>query len=168
MIVQKIADWPGERALYEQLYEGLPVAMPDLEQREWPEPSGVIAGHEQGMLVGFVVFFAALGQPEPSAIAIVQWILARRERERIVSGSNTQYRAGAAEIEALAILVSAAADGARKAGYQVLEWGGAEVDLAERLAEQVGAHEDNGRHRLTLLLCTTLRRINNGSRHLGP
>ena len=136
MIVRRIDGWPEEEALYVQLYAGLPVPMPELTPSAWRKPCGIVAGFEDEALAGFVVFFAA---EDKAGTAVAQWLLTDRERERLVTGVNTTHPGTSAEVEALAVLVGAAAEDARAAGYREIQWPDAEADLAARLAERMQA-----------------------------
>jgi GNAT superfamily N-acetyltransferase len=153
LVVERVAEGPGENALYGELYQGLRTPMPDTDTVRWPAPSGVVAAREGGdTLVGWAVFFAHGKQDGEAAF---QWVMVDRERQRIEAGHNTEHPGTPEEVAALAALASAAAERAREAGYISLRWQPAEPGLAERLAEVLHARtveDDKGFrfHRLAL------------------
>ncbi|MHA6761800.1 hypothetical protein [Streptacidiphilus sp. PAMC 29251] len=156
--LERVADWAAERSLYQDLYRGLPVPMPELTRSTWPPPAGVVAARRDGQLLGWAVFFAdadadadadayADANAErggPDHGAVLQWILVARERQRITSGWNTEHGVTADESELLAALAAAAAEGARAAGYRALRWWEAEPGFAQSLAERTGAQRAEG------------------------
>lgn len=133
--------WVGHR-LAEELYVGLPVAVPDLGQDEPPALLGTVIARSRGALLGWATMF------EPDAgVVTIQWMLMSRERERIVTG-YTLARSGTAEEEDVLVrLFQAAATNARAAGCRALTWSDTEADLDARVAAALKAdvHQDLGR-----------------------
>ncbi|WP_274912109.1 hypothetical protein [Streptomyces sp. WZ-12] len=150
LVVEEIALGAGEAALYRELYAPTSVPVPELSTEPWPAPAGVLAGRRDGQLVGWVVFFAgsANGNKDEGR-AVLQWIMAKQERERITTGYITASPASAADVDDLTTLADAGARQARQAGYTSMEWGPAEPGLAEGLATRLSARtaeDEDGFH----------------------
>ncbi|WP_428957333.1 hypothetical protein [Streptomyces sp. cg35] len=110
----------------------------------WPAPTGTIAAREGESLLAWVVFFA---HPNEQGVAILQWIMVERERERIAQGHNTEHPGTRAELQMLEPLAREAAKQAHEAGYTQLEWFPAEPGFAEDLASLLQAQaldDDDG------------------------
>lgn len=125
-----------EDELYRELYAGLPVLMPELEHRDWPQPSGIVAGRRDGLALGWAYFFQHPSEPD---VAYIQWLLLSRERERIMTGHTVQRGGTADEIDALAGIFGGVAEQARKAGYASVQWNDTEADLDQKVAARLGA-----------------------------
>ncbi|MCC3777509.1 hypothetical protein [Streptomyces sp. UNOB3_S3] len=132
--------------LTEELFAGLPVPVPDLADAGGQRPAWlVVARQPDGGLLGWA---EAYEQPDGIAEADLLWLVASRERERIVQGHNVT-REVTPEDQAVALrLVRGAADHARATGYTALYWDDPEGHLGAQAHAELGVaeHEELGRY----------------------
>lgn len=134
------ADVDADVRLYEELYAGTPVPVPDLSREDDGRPAAVVvARHTDGRLLGWAEVWEH--DDAEGAVPHVQWLLVDRERERITTGRTARRPGSAEELETVACLLRRAATGAAAAGRTVLEWDGPGDGLDERVAAELGAEE---------------------------
>ncbi|MGK5637676.1 hypothetical protein ACSNOK_05055 [Streptomyces sp. URMC 126] len=129
----------GDVRLYEELYAGLPLPLPDTSRAERPAWT-VVARRSDGGLLGW----AEVYPPHTGGDAAdVQWLLVSQERERLTTGSAVRRGPTGEERETAGSLLRGAARRAAEAGLAALEWTGPDTegvaaDLGARATEEPG------------------------------
>ncbi|MFI0740295.1 hypothetical protein ACH4PU_19735 [Streptomyces sp. NPDC021100] len=137
-------DTDAEVRLYEELYAGLPMPVPDLGRAAADRPAWiVVARRPDGRLLGWAEVHPPAARDDTADAADVQWLLVSRERERLTTGVHARRSPTAEERETAARLLRGAARRAAAGGLPALEWTGTDGDgVAADLG--AGATEEPG------------------------
>ncbi|WP_171170705.1 hypothetical protein [Streptomyces sp. I05A-00742] len=134
-------DADADVRLYEELYAGLPVPVPDPARDDADGPAWtVVARASDGGLLGWAEVYEPEAGAGAAGAADVQWLLVSRERERLATGSPGRHGLTDEERETTARLLHGAARTAGAAGHAALEWVGADGDDG-CVAAELGAGE---------------------------
>ncbi|WP_405779338.1 hypothetical protein [Streptomyces sp. NBC_00859] len=148
IVVEFDRDPRAEQLLWQELCAGLPAGTPE-PGGSGPRPGGLgvaTARSGDGVLLGWAPVLTG----QDADAAVVEWVLATLERERIVHGSVAEPDGTGDEESVLVALIRTAADAARAAGFRALDWldrgdTGAELDARAAAELEASVHRELGR-----------------------